>query len=159
MDGADKLMRAMLLLLLLHRQFSDQRLVVRLSHNLLSLWFVGLAMEDMVRDYSAFSKYRDQRFEHDEVTELFKATVGAHQRAPVGRARQRGRHPQPGVGQPQDHAAHAQARVQMSCYGNWCDSIDRPITLIAISLKGCDLILLPALQSEAWAPPMLRLER
>lgn len=70
----EKLMRAMLLQVL-YSVRSERQLVEQIQYNLLFRWFVGLAIEDTVRNHSVFSKNRDRLIEHDAVTELFNATV------------------------------------------------------------------------------------
>jgi transposase len=70
----DKLMRAMLLQVLFSVR-SERQLVEQIQRNLLFRWFVGLAIEEPVWNYSVFSKHRDRLIEHDAVAELFIATV------------------------------------------------------------------------------------
>jgi transposase len=70
----EKLMGAMLVPVL-HSVRSERQLVEQIHYNLLFRWFVGLAIEDLVWNHSAFSKNRDWLIEHDAVTELFNATV------------------------------------------------------------------------------------
>ena len=70
----EKLMRAMLLQVL-YSVRSERQLVDQIQYNLLLRWFVGLAIEDTVWNHSVFSRNRDRLFEHDAVTERFKATV------------------------------------------------------------------------------------
>ena len=102
----EKLMRAMLLQVLYSIR-SERQLVEQIQYNLLFRWFVGLAIEDAVWNHSVFSKNRDRLIEHDAVTGAVQRDGGdgRQARAAVGRALQRGRHADPGVGQPQERAA------------------------------------------------------
>ena len=64
-----------MLLQVLHIVRSDRQLVEQVHYNLLFRWFVGLAIEDTVRNHCVFSKNRDHLIELEAFTELFNATV------------------------------------------------------------------------------------
>lgn len=98
----EKLMRAMLLLVL-HSVRSERQLVEQIQYNLLFRWFVGLAIEDSVWNHSVIGKNRDRLIEHDAVTELSNATAEMPEQR--GLPLQRGWYADPGLGQPQKHAA------------------------------------------------------
>jgi hypothetical protein len=50
---------------------SERMLMEQMRYNLLFRWFVGLAIEDAVRDHPVFSNNRDRLLEHEIVEPLF----------------------------------------------------------------------------------------
>jgi transposase len=50
-------------------------LMEQIPYNMLFLWFVGLAMDDVVWNHSTFSKNRDRLLEHDVIVGLFNERV------------------------------------------------------------------------------------
>ncbi|MEX3672434.1 transposase, partial [Paraburkholderia phenoliruptrix] len=54
---------------------SEGMLMEQISYNMLFRWFVGLAMDDVVRDHSTFSKNRNRLMAHDVMVSLFNETV------------------------------------------------------------------------------------
>jgi transposase len=56
-------------------------LIERISYNMLFRWFVGLAMDDAVRDHSTFGKNRERLMSHEVIVSLFNEPVAtAHAR-------------------------------------------------------------------------------
>jgi transposase len=101
----EKLLRAMLLQVL-YSVRSERQLMEQTQYNLLFRWFIGLAMDDAVWVPTVFTKNRERLIEHDAVIEFFNdraASPGAG--TALGRALQRGRHPDPGLGGPQELCA------------------------------------------------------
>src|SRR5450755_2034273 len=71
----EKLMRA-LLLQVFYSIRSERQLCEQLRYNLLFRWFVGLAIDDAVWNYSVFSKNRDRLLEHDVIGAFFTEVMG-----------------------------------------------------------------------------------
>jgi transposase len=66
----EKLLRALLIQLFFSVR-SERQLMEQLRHNLLFRWFIGLAIDDEVRDHSVLSKNRDRLLEHAVVESFF----------------------------------------------------------------------------------------
>jgi transposase len=49
--------------------------VAQLNYNLLSSWFVRLAMDDVIWNHSTFSKNRDRLLKHEVIPEPFAEVV------------------------------------------------------------------------------------
>jgi transposase len=67
----EKLLRA-LLLQVLYSIRSERLPMEQLNYNILFRWFVGLSMEDAVRDHSTFSKNRDRLIDSEVATLFFR---------------------------------------------------------------------------------------
>lgn len=70
----ERLLRAQLLQVL-YTIRSERQLMEQMSHNLPFRWFVGLTVDDVVWDYSTFSKNRGRLLEHDIIPALFDEIV------------------------------------------------------------------------------------
>lgn len=72
-------MRA-LLLQVFYSIRSERMLVEQMRYNMLFRWFVGLAMDDAVRNHSVFSKNRDRLLDHEVVEAFFTEVMAAADR-------------------------------------------------------------------------------
>ncbi|WP_416207398.1 IS5 family transposase [Oceanobacter antarcticus] len=75
----ERLLRALLLQILFSIR-SERQLVEQIQYNMLYRWFVGLSIDDPVRDHSTFSVNRDRLIHHNVSTELFAEVVASAQK-------------------------------------------------------------------------------
>ena len=99
----EKLLRA-LLLQMLYSVRSERQLMEQLDYNLLFRWFVGLSMDDPVWDPTVFTKNRERLLRGDIARAFFERVLAQAQGAPapLGRALHGRRHPDRGLGGPQE---------------------------------------------------------